>query len=296
MTKHEILRILDDDDIQKSLQKIMSGSTGFSSNQDSKLFSSKSKMLAEQLAEKESLISSLQNSNNMLESKVNSLNSTVNSLENDKSTLISNTQKLEGEKTQLNSSVQKLEVEKTTLVSNIQTLNGEKTSLNSNVQKLESEIVTKNKNIASLENEISIFLKYNNLDFSIKSEFANTIGNPTSFAQFIAFGLDKQVIDNTYDFIAHGVLNGNLCENTTQLAILQEILIYFIELSNTKFKQNLFKIDTVKIGDEFNPTKHSKHKESKQSGSIDAVYLMGYTFTNPKTNNITEKKSIVMIK
>lgn len=154
---------------------------------------------------------------------------------------------------------------------------------------MEGDLSDKNINIATLEKEISIFLKYQSLESCTRNEFAPILNNPSNFVEFVCFGLDKPTIDNIYDYISHRVLRDNFID----VEILQDILIFFIEIFNLKFNKIFFEIDQAEIGDLFNSTIQSKTAASKQTGTIDAVYLRGYNYNSPKLN--TKKTSIVKV-
>lgn len=157
----------------------------------------------------------------------------------------------------------------------------EKTTENEKNLKKELEEITE---VLVIERERqSMFEVYKNLAMSTKSDLSAVFKQET-FENFIACGCQRSNIDTIWEFTKNLILS----EKMDELTELNQILQYFIQQYNNISQNPTLAIRKVNIGDEFDTSVHIKSADSKSSGKVTAIYLLGYENTiNQKIINKT---------
>lgn len=138
-----------------------------------------------------------------------------------------------------------------------------------------------------IETEQNIFYVYKGLPNSMKASL-NGIFKQEKYENFLACGAQKANIDSLWEFIRNRVLN----HRYEFLHELNEILCYFIEVYNAISETPTLEIQQVALKEAFDTARHIRTQDSKPSGWISQVYLVGYK------NAINQKiiqKSIVRV-
>lgn len=129
------------------------------------------------------------------------------------------------------------------------------------------------------------FKKFNNLSTDIEQSLERVIkGNSAEL--FLASGVQRDNLDELWDYISY-YLNKLSSE---EIETLKEIFEYLFKKYNEINKVLVF--DDIHIGDEFDEEIHTRGKDSRISGGISEIQLIGYKYI--KSGKII-KKSIVKI-
>lgn len=131
------------------------------------------------------------------------------------------------------------------------------------------------------------FYKYQSLSDSCR-EALSGIFKGTSFEEFLACGVQPGNIDALWEFSRIEALKGNL----TDVAILEDIIAYFVHLYNGTNDSPILGIQEVDVGDTFDVDLHIRTQKSKPAGVITNIILTG--LTNAFTGEVI-KKSVVEI-
>lgn len=131
------------------------------------------------------------------------------------------------------------------------------------------------------------FYKYQSLSEPCR-EALSGIFKGTSFEEFLACGVQPGNIDALWEFSRTEALKGNLQD----VAILEDIIAYFVHLYNGTNDSPILGIQQVNIGDTFDMDLHIRTQKSKPAGTISNIILTG--LTNAFTNEVI-KKSVVEI-
>lgn len=124
---------------------------------------------------------------------------------------------------------------------------------------------------------------YKSLENSTKEDLKGVFKQET-FENFISCGCQKSNIDTIWEFTKNLIINNKFNE----LEKLNDILDYFINKYNDISSKPTLAIQDVKIGMEFDTSLHIKTQDSKPSGKISEIYLIGYFNTiNQKIINKT---------
>ena len=109
-----------------------------------------------------------------------------------------------------------------------------------------------------------------------------------SFEEFLACGVQPGNIDTSWEFSRNQALKGNL----EDIAILEQIIAYFVRLYNGTNKSPILAFQDVKAGDPFDIDLHIRTQTSKAAGTISKILITG--LTNAFTGE-TIKKSVVEV-
>ena len=137
------------------------------------------------------------------------------------------------------------------------------------------------------QRQTQTFYKYQSLS-EPSLEALSGIFKGTSFEEFLACGVQPGNIDALWEFARSEALNGNMAD----VAILSEIITYFVHLYNGTNESPLLGIQNTAIGDIFDVDLHIRTQKSKPAGAITNVLLSG--LTNAFTGEVI-KKSVVEI-
>ena len=148
--------------------------------------------------------------------------------------------------------------------------------------------------IDQMKNEIVEFKKNTNayervkkLSTSTKKSLENII-KEDSLASFIASGVQSRNIENLWDYINNELKEG---QNVDTKELIE--IFYFLFANFAKANGDIYKLQAISIGDEFDPQLHLRHNSSKGvSGKINEILLKG--MMNSKTQEI-KRKTVVKI-
>lgn len=264
-------------------------------------------------------ILSLKNKNKDLESKQNKLtqenreyksillkkDEEINALKNEKESIEYNFYKLQtenknlsGENDKLNDVIKKLEDELETNseryrdeVFRRQELDLQVRGLNK-INKQNGEIISAqeieinklNYQFASIKKSYELFL---NLENDIKNDIAAILkGN--KIENFVYAGVQYKNIEAIWEYAKNRAVNGQI----DGLDKLQSIIINFLDAYNMIYNEPIYKIQDVSIDDEFDEEKFIRGYNSKISGMVSDINLLGYI--NVVTGKIV-KKSVVRV-
>lgn len=132
-----------------------------------------------------------------------------------------------------------------------------------------------------------IFYLYQSLSESCHNALSG-IFKGTSFEEFLACGVQPGNIDALWEFSRVHALAGNL----EDIAILNQMIKYFVQLYNRTNESPILAFQTVSPGELFDVDLHIRTQESRASGKISNVILTG--LTNAYTGEII-KKAVVEI-
>lgn len=137
------------------------------------------------------------------------------------------------------------------------------------------------------QRQTQTFYKYQSLSEPSK-EALSGIFKGTSFEEFLACGVQPGNIDALWEFARTEAIKGNL----TDVAILEDIIAYFVHLYNGTNESPILGIQQIFIGDTFDMDLHIRTQQSKPAGIITNVLLTG--LTNAFTGEVI-KKAVVEI-
>lgn len=137
------------------------------------------------------------------------------------------------------------------------------------------------------QRQTKTFYQYQSLSKSSR-EALSGIFKGTSFEEFLACGVQPGNIDALWEFARTEALK----ENMADVAILEEIITYFVHLYNGTNDSPILGIQEVSVGDTFDMDLHIRTQKSKPAGTVRKVLLTG--LTNAFTGEII-KKAIVEI-
>ena len=137
------------------------------------------------------------------------------------------------------------------------------------------------------QKQMQVFYQFYKLsDQSLQS--LNGIFKGTSFENFLACGVQPANIDALWEFAKVEALNGNY----EDVALLNDIIKYFVKLYNDTGDTPALGIQEVKESDIFDIDLHIRTSDSKAAGYIDKIILLG--LTNAYTGEII-KKAVVQV-
>ncbi|KAB2954277.1 hypothetical protein F9B85_00860 [Heliorestis acidaminivorans] len=133
----------------------------------------------------------------------------------------------------------------------------------------------------------SAYAQYQSLSEKTARELTGIFKRDTP-ESFIACGAQLDNIDSLWEYTKQQIIAGQ----NTDRAELISLITFFLELHNKLFEQPLFAWQIVQPGEEFDASKHIRTADSKASGRISQVCLLGYK--NVNTEKLI-KKSVVRI-
>lgn len=229
---------------------------------------------------------SLQTTKNALNASQLTLKTTENSLEATKNTLKTTKGILE----QTQSSLKITESSLTHSEDSVEKTSSKLLLAETQNNVLQTENIELKEKLNIILEEIAVFRVYQSLEFDTKEALVPVYKGAKRVDEFTVRGVGKNDIEKLYDVIFHRIM----AKNFKDLEKLQEIFLYFVDLFNRKNNENVFTLDTVKLGDDFNPLKHTKCMDSQQSGAVARIYLRGFTYQSSQQSS--EKRSIVRVK
>ncbi len=131
------------------------------------------------------------------------------------------------------------------------------------------------------------FYRYQSLSEPSKDALSG-IFKGVSFEEFLACGVQPGNIDALWEFARTEALKDNMAD----VAILSEIISYFVHLYNGTNDSPVLGIQQVAIGDTFDMDMHIRTQKSKPAGTVSNILLTG--LTNAFTGEII-KKAVVEI-
>lgn len=138
------------------------------------------------------------------------------------------------------------------------------------------------------QKQTHIFYQYQKLSTQ-SYEALSGIYKGNSFEEFLACGVQPGNIDALWEFARNEALKNNYDDVT----ILEQMIIYFVNLYNGTNESPILAFQQVCPGDAFDPDCHIRTQESKAAGAISNVILTG--LTNAFTGEVI-KKAVVEIK
>lgn len=143
------------------------------------------------------------------------------------------------------------------------------------------------KELENLKKDVKAYEDFKNLSVSTKKSLENIL-KEDSLTSFIASGVQSRNIENLWDYINNELREGQ----NPEVKELTEIF-YFLFVNFAKANGDIYELQSVGLGDEFDPQLHLRHNSSQGvSGKISEVALKG--MVNTKTKEI-KRKSVVKI-
>lgn len=153
---------------------------------------------------------------------------------------------------------------------------------------LENKQLQKDKELLkNAQKEFVYYEKFLNLSSQTKDSLKNVLKSE-SITTFISFGVQAKNIENLWDYINNELKEGKNIDIKNLIEIF-----YFLFKNYTNANSNIYELQDVNIGDEFDDQRFLMHNSSTNtSGNIKEVILRG--IVNSKTKEI-KRKSIVRI-
>lgn len=172
-----------------------------------------------------------------------------------------------------------------------QTLDLKVRELNELNQEKEDIILLKQNEITKLSSQFSSIKKSYNLFLNLETEIKDDIvailkGN--KIENFVYAGVQYKNIEAIWEYAKNRAVNRQIDD----LDKLQNIVANFLDAYNMIYNEPIYKIQDVSIGDEFDEEKFIRGYNSKISGMISDIDLVGYV--NLITGKIV-KKSVVRV-
>ena len=162
-------------------------------------------------------------------------------------------------------------------------LEKEKKKLTDNINLYAEQVEQSKKELENLKKDVKAYEDFKNLSASTKKSLENIL-KEDSLASFIASGVQSRNIENLWDYINNELREGQ----NPEIKELTDIFANF-----TKANGDIYELQSVSLGDEFDPQLHLRHNSSQGvSGKINEVLLKG--MVNAKTKEI-KRKSVVKI-
>ena len=166
-------------------------------------------------------------------------------------------------------------------------LEKEKKNLTDNINLYAEQVEQSKKELENLKKDVKAYEDFKNLSASTKKSLENIL-KEDSLASFIASGVQSRNIENLWDYINNELREGQ----NPEIKELTDIF-YFLFANFTKANGDIYELQSVSLGDEFDPQLHLRHNSSQGvSGKINEVLLKG--MVNAKTKEI-KRKSVVKI-
>ena len=166
-------------------------------------------------------------------------------------------------------------------------LEKEKKKLTDNINVYAEQVEQSKKELENLKKDVKAYEDFKNLSASTKKSLENIL-KEDSLASFIASGVQSRNIENLWDYINNELREGQ----NPEIKELTDIF-YFLFANFTKANGDIYELQSVSLGDEFDPQLHLRHNSSQGvSGKINEVLLKG--MVNAKTKEI-KRKSVVKI-
>ena len=166
-------------------------------------------------------------------------------------------------------------------------LEKEKKKLTDNINLYAEQVEQSKKELENLKKDVKAYEDFKNLSASTKKSLENIL-KEDSLASFIASGVQSRNIENLWDYINNELREGQ----NPEIKELTDIF-YFLFANFTKANGDIYELQSVSLGDEFDPQLHLRHNSSQgASGKINEVVLKG--MVNSKTKEI-KRKSVVKI-
>lgn len=141
--------------------------------------------------------------------------------------------------------------------------------------------------LKNAQKEFVYYEKFLNLSSPTKDSLKNVLKSE-SITTFISFGVQAKNIENFWDYINNELKEGKNIDIKNLIEIF-----YFLFKNYTNANSNIYELQDVNIGDEFDDQHFLMHNSSTNtSGNIKEVILRG--IVNSKTKEI-KRKSIVRI-
>lgn len=138
---------------------------------------------------------------------------------------------------------------------------------------------------AIFQKQTHAFYLYQSLSEQSLEELSG-IFKGTNFENFLACGVQPGNIDALWEYARGAALAGNL----EDVALLNQIIAYFVSLYNNTNEAPILGFQNVSVGDAFDVDLHIRTQSSKPAGSITSILLTG--LTNAFTGEVIKKAVI----
>ena len=166
-------------------------------------------------------------------------------------------------------------------------LEKDKKKLTDNINLYAEQVEQSKKELENLKKDVKAYEDFKNLSAPTKKSLENIL-KEDSLASFIASGVQSRNIENLWDYINNELREGQ----NPEIKELTDIF-YFLFANFTKANGDIYELQSVSLGDEFDPQLHLRHNSSQGvSGKINEVVLKG--MVNAKIKEI-KRKSVVKI-
>ena len=166
----------------------------------------------------------------------------------------------------------------------VRDLNEKNEEKDEKISSQKSEINALNSQFSSIKKSYRLFLSLEN---DVKSDIV-AILKGDKIENFVYSGVQYKNIEAIWEYAKNRAVNGQIDD----LDKLQNIIENFLDAYNMIYNEPIYKIQDVGIGDEFDEEKFIRGYNSKISGMVSDINLLGYV--NVVTGKIV-KKSVVRV-
>lgn len=159
------------------------------------------------------------------------------------------------------------------------------------LEEKQNVILSQQSEISSLQSEFSSIKESYNLFLSLNDEIKNdmiSILRGDKIENFVYAGVQYKNIESIWEYAKNRAINGQL----EDLDKLEKIIMNFLDAYNMTYNSPLYEVQIVENGDDFDEEKFIRGYESRITGVISGVDLLGYVNL---INGKIIKKSVVRI-
>lgn len=167
---------------------------------------------------------------------------------------------------------------------NLEQMNQYSNQLKGELEQVQQELMYYKKNYTKVD---KIYNQYQLLSPVTQADLRG-IFKHSNFEDFMACGTQIDSIEGLWDYTKFKIMQ----EQTEDVKLLKSLVEYFMERYNATFSEPIFIKQKVSVGDSFDVEEYMKTSDSRSSGDIKEVCLIGYI--NTQTRKIV-RKSLVRI-
>lgn len=300
MTKYELLRLLDDAEVQRKILQIV---------EEPKIYSEPIKPPEESPAVDDEKLSRLEEENSRLKNNLSEAQRRVKDSEQQIQTAQLKLSQAQQRVKDLEQQIQTAQSRNSRLENSLSQSERSSKDLQSKLAEWQKTFTREQQRNKSLQQDLDAAqLKISDLEAQLQQRFARgweifqkyqTIGaharqllqgvfTRENFMSFICGGAQSESLEKIWDVLRECVMNSRQHD----AEILWEVFEYSLELVNSSRAQVSYSILPVNIGDRFDSDLHTEAPGSRAQGKVARVYLPG--FRNDYNRRII-KKSIVQV-
>ena len=285
MTQYEMLRLLDDAEIQRKILRIV---------KEPQIFSEPVKTPDESSAPDEKILR-LENEIDNLRTENFQLKNNLSKTQQHVKDLEQQIQNAQFKNSRLENSLSQSEQSARSLQDKLKTWQETFTREQQRAKTLQQDLDAANRKISDLEGQLQqrfahgweLFQKYQSIG-SHARQLLQGVFTRDNFMSFICGGAQSESLEKIWDVLRECVMNSRQHDAEN----LWEVFEYSLELVNSSRAQVSYSILPVNVGDRFDSDVHSEAPGSRAQGKVAQVYLPG--FRNDYNRRII-RKSIVQV-